>query len=227
MRSTSEFSDLDLVPWFEPSDPSWFTTYALTTAGLQSIDTDGPQIFDAGVRRPNTLGTYQGTRLFWTSPSRIVTYDTSNSEDALRDVAMDANGATTTRTVTSGLGSFSVSLVLVGGRLYDRSGAVLDANALTRVGAFNLPASSGAPSAFAPAVDAAASRAYFVQVEDGVARLLTYDAGSFRLLANRRIANLPNVSLVGPDNARVRLVGEVLTIRLDDRVAFVDGVSRL
>lgn len=207
--------------------PGSVTTYALTSAEFQSSGDNGPQIFDAGVKRPNALGSYEGTRLLWTSPNRIVAYGSLANNGSLRDVAVDANGATTTRTVPSGL-STSASLVLADGRLYDRSGAVLDAASLTRVGAFNLPkGNGGAPVTIEPVVDPSTNRAYFVQANDDVASLLIYDTRTFAPLSTRRIANVSGATIASVGRPALRRLGNRLALRLGDRVVLLDDVTGL
>ena len=174
----------------QPGHPN---TLALTTQEFNSSGNNGPEIFDDGVKRPNGLGIYQGTRLLFTAADRLVAYDTSSTDDTLRGVTVDAQGATLAQSVPSGLNSFGTRFVLAGGRLYDRGGVVFDAASLTRLGAFDLGLTGGFSDAvFGPAVDG--GRAYFVVLSGGTLRVLAFDSASFALTGSRRIAGVDSPS---------------------------------
>lgn len=220
--SAARAIDLDV----QPGSPS---TLAIVSQDIDDTGYDGPSIFDDGVRRPNTLGTYASSRALWISPDRIVAYP-ANFGEGLIDVAVDSQGASATRNVPT-QADLSHRLVLAGGRLYGANGVVLNASTYAALGAFAQPTYQGGYATYlGPAVDAARKRVYFVEVGAGGAyvRLHVYDADTFASIANRSVGNVTvTPTLLLPDNPRVSLVGvDTLAFRLYDQVIFLDGVSK-
>ncbi len=187
---------------------------------------DGPVIIDDGVARPNALGTYDAARSLWTATDRIVAYP--GNFGGFQDVAVDAQGATLTRNVSTSA-DLGFRLVLSGGRIYAANGIVADATTLASVGQFVNP-NAGTSVYAGVAVDADRKRAYFVEIPGyGSPRLHVYDTDTFAAIADRRLAGITQSgsSFFGSAGIRLSLVGDRLAFRLDDQVVLVDNVSSL
>jgi hypothetical protein len=208
--------------------PGSTTTVGVTTANIGSSGTYGPAIYDNGVRRPNMLGTYQGTDLVWTSPNRIVTFNGSHTGFELIDVLVDAAGASVSREIRDGLGGFSSDLYRFGGRLYGSSGEIINETTLDRMGTFSRHGSIYADRWVGPAVNVAARRAYFVEVQTKTVMLHIYSTDTFLRLGTAR---LKDVSLAtSPYDYTLTSVAawgtNGLAIRTADRIYLIDNLPQ-
>ena len=208
--------------------PGSVTTYALTSAEFQSSGDNGPQIFDAGVKRPNALGSYEGTRppLDLAQPDRRLRQSGEQRESSRRGGGRQRRDHDANRT----LGSQHLRLSCPGGRTplrperrRARCGVAHPSRRLQTC----RKATAEPPVTIEPVVDPSTNRAYFVQANDDVASLLIYDTRTFAPLSTRRIANVSGATIASVGRPALRRLGNRLALRLGDRVVLLDDVTGL
>ena len=209
--------------------PGSTSTLAILRHDVNDSGTSGPEIFDNGTPRPDSLGTYEGLRALWLTPDRLLDYP-GGFNNELDDVAIDEQGATIARQVPT-QADLSHRLILSDGRIYAANGVVTDAASLSAVGAFPQTQATGSLGIYSnAAVDASRKRAYYVEVvSTDSARLHVYDTETFTEIASHRISGLKiqDAPYNGFDT-RLSLIGtDRLAFRLSDQVVFLDGVSSL
>lgn len=208
----------------QPGHPS---TIAVSTQQLSNSGAIGATIFDNGVKRTNSLGLYEGTRFIWMTADRLLAWDVY-SAGTLRDLAVDANGVSTTQTALTGPNNVMAQFTLAGDKLYDQSGLVLDAATLARIDAFdfsNIDPSSNS-GVLGVAVDLPAKRAYFAYAEGQLVWLQSYDTDTLQLIGRRRIANVTTTALTGYRQSLVR-TNSGLALRLSDKVVLLNDLTGL
>lgn len=209
--------------------PGSVSTLAILRHDAGDSGYNGPEIFDDGTPRPNSLGIYDGERALWTATNRLVAYPGATGGN-LDDIAVDDQGATVTRQIAT-QADLSHRLVLANGRIYAANGVVTDAASLTALGQLPQARTTNSLAIFSnAAVDTGRKRAYYVEVvSNDTARLHVYDTDAFTEIASHRISGLTISDL--PYNGfdtRLSLVGaDRLVFRLSDQVVFLDGVSGL
>jgi hypothetical protein len=160
--------------------PGGTSTIAVTTASPFDSGTYGPAIYDDGVRRPNMLGTYEGTQVEWTAPDRVVSYNGSHTGSELIAALVDENGATITKVVREGFSAFTAEMTLAGNRLYGSDGSVVNATNLQRIGTFAVGLDLA--SAFGPAVETTRNRAHFALFAQDRTAIETFNPSTFTLV---------------------------------------------
>ena len=210
--------------------PGSASTIAITTA-VGDYAQNGPEIYDAGIPRPNRVIPSIGTLLTWTSPARIVGINgVTNSFEAL-DVAVDPNGATLVASRAEAIANFASGLILVGSRLYVSDGSVLDAVNLARVGRFDFSpfvANDGRYVA-GPVVDVAANRAFFVTFDFEGTRLRAFRLDTLAPVSVRPLAGVGDLTSAYrlADIGLVRAGARRLAFHTADRVFLIDDVPGL
>ena len=197
---------------------------AMTSGSPFSSGTEGPSIYDNGVRRPLSLGIYQGSYIAWTSPSRLVTFNAAHTGAELIEANVTAEGATKGLEVRNGLGAFSRCLVRAGNRLYGSEGSIVDENTLLPIGRFTFQSSG--TEFFGPAVDTNAGLAFFMEVGNGEVLIHSYRLDTFLKVGTNRLKNVSSAqsSFQVSDVSLMRWGAKGLAFRTVDRVYLIDQV---
>ncbi len=215
--------DMELVPGTTSS-------VAVTVQDSTSNGTFGPFVYDDGVRRPNTPGVYDGTRMVFTSPTRLVAVNYGFSPTSIYDYAIGPQGATVQRSVWNAVKYFSYDLQADGDRIYSADGTVLDATSLAKLGDF-LPGVVQAADGYwyGPAIDRARNRAYFVGVANNAVALHVYRLDTLAEIHSEPITGIdPSlVDYAWTSSDLMRWGTRGLAFRLVDRVVFLDDIPDL
>jgi len=143
------------------------------SAVISKVGGSGVAVYDEGVARPRTLDQFEVCNDVETNEAGTLVYchNSQNSESGLRKLSVGDDGLTLVSR------AFNLLLYLPGmryqaGRIFARSGEVIDAEAMAGVGRFQLPSHG-----YAVAPDVANNRVYFIaNTETGFNKyLLAFD----------------------------------------------------
>jgi len=202
----------------QPGNPK---VVAVTIHDVGDSGFSGPEIYDQGVMRPNSLGTYQGWWVAFSDPSTLWTLGSSNPNN-LNKARVDSSGATL---IGNGvpLHAYDPFMRIFGNRIYGAGGGIGNASTGFPIG--TLPVSNGDSIT----VDTTAGLAFVAEIP-----VLTLQIGVFDINKFTRVTTLaiPSIQLMndasqyqGTDILRWGAKG--LAVRTPTQVLFIDQAPGL
>ncbi len=142
----------------------------------------GVAIYDDGVRRPTVVGSYPteiDSIAFGATASRLYGYNNETTGYEFTRMNVDANGVTAQDSTGNLLQGFNVQILFAGGSVYSSNGRVIDPEARTVVGTYELGSAGFSGVSFFP--DPALNLVYFVtsEFQSSIATLEVFNAKSF------------------------------------------------
>lgn len=159
----------------------------------------GVAIYDDGIRRPNATPGHTGSNSieFGEDAEVIYGYNNESTDFGFRTLRVASSGVQEARSVGGLIGSFYTRIHYASGRVYARTGEVVDASRSLRLGVM------GGGTSFTRmtvVVSPALGRAYFLTENSGIE---VFDLNTFASLGSLQVTTPANHH---PANRRVRLV---------------------
>ncbi|MEM8954894.1 MAG: hypothetical protein AAGD22_12140 [Verrucomicrobiota bacterium] len=182
---------------------------------------EGVRIYDNGVQRPNTTGTYDGSLVELSSdPATIYAYNREHTGFELFKIALDSNGATTLLEQSDLISGFSLQMKSDGDFIYASTGRAINGESFSVDGTFPL---SGNATSVEP--ERSRKRVYFGQAQtihgyNSDDYLLTWSKSFSDMLGSNTIQKLERW---GEDGFAAALTGGRLAIIRTDYIPPTSG----